>query len=287
MTPIRLIALDIDGTLLDSHQQVPEANRAAIAEAVARGVEVALVTGRRYNFALPIAEKIPAPLTMILNNGAIVKSKDGTTHLRHLLPKDVALSVLRAMSAFHEGAAVQFDRAGKGQIVYAHIDWDDPVRKAYLLRNRHYLAEISPLENCLTEDPIQVMFTGKMDRMRAVAELLDSLPFAGQFSVARTFYESRNFAFVDVIRAGCSKGATLAEWASLRGIAREEIMAVGDNLNDREMLEYAGMPVVMGNSVPELKSFGWRETLTNDEAGVAHAISEYALSPTAAHARQS
>jgi hypothetical protein len=90
---------------------------------------------------------------------------------------------------------------------------------------------------------------------------------------------------VDVIRAGCSKGATLAEWASMRGIAREEVMAIGDNLNDREMLEYAGVPVVMGNSVPELKSFGWRETLTNDDAGVAHAITEFALAPTAAHSR--
>jgi Cof subfamily protein (haloacid dehalogenase superfamily) len=286
MTPIRLIALDIDGTLLDSHQQVPEANRAAIAEAVARGIEVALVTGRRYNFALPIAEKILTPLTMILNNGAIVKSKDGTTHLRHLLPKEIALAVIRATPEFRDGTAVQFDRGGKGQVVYERIDWDDPMRKQYLLRNREYLAEISPLEDCITEDPIQVMFTGELDRMRGVAELLDALPFADQFSVARTVYESRNFAFEDVIRAGCSKGATLAEWASLRGIAREEIMAVGDNLNDREMLEYAGVPVVMGNSVPELKSFGWRETRSNDEAGVAHAIAEYALSPTPAHARQ-
>ncbi len=287
MTPIRLIALDIDGTLLDSHQQVPEANRVAIAEAVARGIEVALVTGRRYNFALPIAEKIPAPLTMILNNGAIVKSKDGTTQLRHLLPKDVALSVLRAMPDNHDGTAVQFDRVGKGQVVYEHIDWNDPVRGTYLLRNREYLAEVTPLETCLTEDPIQVMFTGPMDRMLGVAKRIDSLPFADQFSIARTFYESRNFAFVDVIRAGCSKGATLAEWAALRGIAREEIMAIGDNLNDREMLEYAGVPVVMGNSVAELKSFGWRETLSNDEAGVAQAITEYALPVAAVPSRQS
>ncbi len=285
MTPVRLIAIDIDGTLLDSRQQMPEANCRAIAEAVARGIEIAVVTGRRYNFALPIAERIPAPLTMVLNNGAVLRSKDGTTHQIHLLPKEVALLVLRATPEFRDGTAVQFDRNGKGQVVHEHIDWNDPVRGTYLLRNREYLAEVSPLETCLTEDPIQVMFTGPVDRIRAVAELLESLPFANRLSLARTFYESRNFAFVDVIRAGCSKGATLAEWVSMRGIPREEVMAIGDNLNDREMLEYAGVPVVMGNSVQELKSFGWRETLTNDEAGVAHAITEFALAPAGARSR--
>jgi hypothetical protein len=63
----------------------------------------------------------------------------------------------------------------------------------------------------------------------------------------------------------------------MRGFAREEVMAIGDNFNDREMLEFAGLPVVMANSVPELKSLGWRQTLSNDEGGVAAAIREYAL----------
>ncbi len=82
---------------------------------------------------------------------------------------------------------------------------------------------------------------------------------------------------VDVIRPRCSKGATLAEWTALRGFGREEVMAIGDNFNDREMLEFAGLPVVMANSVPELKILGWRQTLSNDEGGVAAAIREYAL----------
>jgi hypothetical protein len=82
---------------------------------------------------------------------------------------------------------------------------------------------------------------------------------------------------LDVIRKGCSKGASLAEWTQRRGIKREEVMAIGDNWNDREMLEYAGVPVVMGNSVPELKKLGWPVTLSNDEGGVAEAIRVYAL----------
>ena len=74
---VRLIALDIDGTLLDSRWQLPEANRAAIAEATRRGIEGALVTGRRYDFAMPVALKLDSPLTMIVNNGALIRSKEG------------------------------------------------------------------------------------------------------------------------------------------------------------------------------------------------------------------
>ena len=92
-----------------------------------------------------------------------------------------------------------------------------------------------------------------------------------------TFYEDRDFGMVDVIHPYCSKGSTLAEWTARRGIAREEVMAIGDNHNDREMLEFAGLSIVMANSVPELKASGWRQTLSNDQAGVAAAIEEFAL----------
>ena len=91
---MRLIALDIDGTLLDSRWQLPEANRAAIAEATRRGIEVALVTGRRYDFAMPVARQLDSPLTMIVNNGALIRSKEGRTHLRHLLSRSSAEQVL-------------------------------------------------------------------------------------------------------------------------------------------------------------------------------------------------
>src|ERR1019366_2761575 len=97
--PVRLIALDIDGTLLDDQSRLPEINRRAVAEAYARGIEIALVTGRRYDFAMPIARQFPCPMTMIVNNGALVKSSDGETHLIHLLPRAVANRVLEATPA--------------------------------------------------------------------------------------------------------------------------------------------------------------------------------------------
>jgi len=274
--PVRLIALDIDGTLLDERSRLPEINRDAVAEAASRGIEIALVTGRRYDFATPIARQFPCPLTMIVNNGALVKSSAGETYLVHLLDRGIAGRVLDAATGFRDLASVCFNRASKDQVIYEHIDWQDPLRGAYFERNREYLAEMSPLRDCLTEDPIQVMFTGYANQVREVESFLSELPFASEYSTAMTVYDHRDFGLVDVIAAGCSKGATLAEWVRRRGWSREDVMAIGDNLNDLEMLQFAGLPVVMGNSVPELKNLGWRETLSNDQGGVAAAIARYA-----------
>src|ERR1700716_4089376 len=114
---VRLIALDIDGTLLNSRWQLPEANRAAIAEAARRGIEVALVTGRRYDFAMPVARQIDSQLTRIVNNGALIRSKEGRTHLRHLLPRAVSGCVLQVTKHWRDGAAVVFDRPRENQVM--------------------------------------------------------------------------------------------------------------------------------------------------------------------------
>jgi Cof subfamily protein (haloacid dehalogenase superfamily) len=275
--PVRLIALDIDGTLLDERSHLPAINRNAVAEAAARGIEIALVTGRRYDFATPIARQFPCPLTMIVNNGALVKSSAGETQLVHLLDREIAERVLEEATPFGHLASVCFNRPRENQVFYERIDWEDPLRRGYFERNREYLAEMSPLRNCLTEDPIQVMFTGYANQVREVESFLLRLPFAPEYSLAMTVYDKRDFGLVDVIAAGCSKGATLAEWVRRRGWSRDDVMAIGDNLNDLEMLQFAGLPVVMGNSVPELKSLGWRETLSNDQGGVAAAIEMYAF----------
>jgi hydroxymethylpyrimidine pyrophosphatase-like HAD family hydrolase len=157
------------------------------------------------------------------------------------------------------------------------INEDDPIRTAYYTRNREFLGLANPLEICLTEDPIQVMLSGNIARMRDAEDALRGATFAAEFALAVTVYESRNFSMIDVINPVCSKGASLAEWATLRGVAREEVLAIGDNRNDLEMLEFAGIPVVMGNGVAELKGFGWHETASNDDGGVAAAIEHFAL----------
>jgi hydroxymethylpyrimidine pyrophosphatase-like HAD family hydrolase len=282
---IRLLALDIDGTLLDSHGRVPPANLAAIARAIAGGVEVSLATGRRYDFARPIVEQLPAPLTLILSNGAIVKTRDGVTLMRRLLPREVARAVLARVPQHRDSAAVVCDRQREGQVVFEAIDWEHPLHHRFFASNRPFLSEVAPLEACLTEDPIQVMFTGGCAAMRTVFDDLRAPPATRapgasdttDYSVALTEYEHRDFSLVDVVQAGCSKGMALREWSERQGYRREEVMAMGDNLNDLEMLEFAGRPVLMGNALPELKARGWAVTATNDDEGVARAIETFVL----------
>jgi hypothetical protein len=274
---VKLIALDIDGTLLDSRWTLPEANRAAIAEATRRGIEVALVTGRRYDFAMPIAVQIGAPLTMIVSNGAVIRTQDGATHLRHLFARETARRVLEITRPWRDSTGVIFDRPRENQVIIEVLESDDPIRSAYYARNKEHISQAIPLESCLTEDPLQVMLSGKMEPMSKAEAVLRAAQEVEGFKVASTVYASRNFAMIDVLNPKCSKGTALAEWATLRGLSREEVMAIGDNHNDLEMLSFAGIPVVMGNCVPELRTFGWHETASNDHNGVAAAIEQFAL----------
>jgi len=274
---VRLIALDIDGTLLDSRWKLSEPNRAAICEAARRGIEVALVTGRRYDFALPVAQDLGCPLTMIVNNGGMIRASSGETRLRHLLAADVARSVLEMCALWRNGAAVIFDRPRANQLMLERLDADDSIRYAYYSRNLDFIGLAQPLASCLTEDPLQVMFSGTVAEMEEAERLLLDSPVAEQVRLAATKYAARNFAMLDVLPPGCTKGTALEEWAERQGLRREEILAIGDNHNDLEMLRFAGIPVVMGNSVPELKTFGWHETHSNDESGVAAAIERFAL----------
>jgi Cof subfamily protein (haloacid dehalogenase superfamily) len=274
---IRLLAIDIDGTLLDSRGQLPAAHREAVVAAVERGVEIALVTGRSFHFARPVADLLPVPLTLVVNNGAVVKDKSGVTALRHVLPREIAQRILAETRGHEEHVAIVFDRADINddrQIVYERMDWTLPNRRGYFEKNRAFIAAAEgPLSEALAdEDPIQVMFNGGVRPMRELLRLLTGLPIADQFSVALTEYEARDFALVDVNGAGCSKGSTLARWVSRRGWTADEVMAVGDNLNDVEMLDFAGTSFVMGNAADALKARGYRLTASNDEGGLASAI---------------
>ena len=271
---IRLIALDIDGTLLDSYGAVPLENCRAIARAIEEGIEVVLATGRRYDLAKPIFDGLPGPLTLILSNGAIVKTMGGRTLIRNLLPRALAKEVLAGTRDHRESAALVFDRPLEGQVVFERVDWEHPRHSRFFHANRPFISEVSPLEDALVEDPVQVMFTGTCEAMRL---LFGRLRAAGSYAVALTEYQHRDFSLVDVVRAGCSKGSALRGWAERRGLRREQVMAIGDNLNDLEMLEYAGTPVLMANAVPDLKSRGWLVTGTNDAGGVCEAIETLVL----------
>jgi len=270
---IRLLAIDIDGTLLNSRGRLPDAHRDVLIDAVARGIEVALVTGRSFHFTQPVVTLLAIPLALVVNNGAVVKNAAGETVLRHLLTADAARRVLAGTQAYEESVAIIFDRPTERQIVFERMDWSHPNRRGYYEKNKAFIAKATaPLAEMITEDPIQLMFNGSVGPMRELASALRALPSASEFSVAMTEYEHRDFTLLDVNGAGCSKGATLARWAAARGVAREEVMAIGDNLNDVEMLDFAGAAYVMGNATDTLKSRGYRPTASNDEGGLATAV---------------
>jgi hydroxymethylpyrimidine pyrophosphatase-like HAD family hydrolase len=198
--------------------------------------------------------------------------------MRHLLPREIARDVMGRVPHHRQNTSVVFDRAREGQVVFEAIDWEHPRHAPFFVSNRPFISEVAPLENCLTEDPIQVTFSGGCAEMRVLFEQLQDLQAAAPaFAVALTEYARRDFSIVDVVKAGCSKGAALRAWADRRGIARESVMAMGDNLNDLQMLEFAGTPVIMGNALQELKTRGWAVTASNDDAGVARAIETFIL----------
>jgi Cof subfamily protein (haloacid dehalogenase superfamily) len=275
---IKLIAMDIDGTLLDSRSRLPEENAQAIAEAAAQGIEIAIVTGRRFHAARSIADTLPCDVSLIVSNGALVKSVSGETRMRLMLPVDTARLVLEATSEFRPYSGVIFDRPFEKQVIFERIDWEGKFIGPYLNRHREQVAEVAPLTACLdAEDPVEIMFIGDCNTIRSAMQTLETHEHKDKYTLSFTEYLHLDFSMLDVLRRGVNKGAALSEWARHRGIARENVMAIGDNWNDREMLDYAGVGVIMGNSVPELKSQGWTVTLSNDECGVAAAIRKHAL----------
>jgi Cof subfamily protein (haloacid dehalogenase superfamily) len=272
---IRLIGIDVDGTLLDSRGHLPEANRDAIRDAVAAGIHVALVTGRSYPFARPVATPLPPAVTLIVSSGAVERSMDGAVLARRLLDRRVAEGILAATHPYRDHAALIFDRDDANQIVFETMNWEHPGRRHYWLRNQHLIGQVIPLEQALVEDPIEVMFNGAAVAMRSLTESLRR--DARDFAVSLTEYVHRDFSLVDITAPDATKGRALAWRAAQLGLDRDEVMAVGDNLNDLEMLEYAGTPVVMANAVDGMKRPGWLVTGHQDESGLAQAIRRFAL----------
>lgn len=275
--PIRIIAVDLDGTLLDSHSEISSANQEAIRAAASRGVEIVVVTGRRFHSALPFVRQLPDCATVISSNGARTGSSSGEMYCRNLLPREVARRVIAAAVDYQGFAVLIFDQAGPGQLVM-HCDAHPAGPIAWYMRTApECLVKVSDLAAALTADPLQVMFGGPPGRLEPLEPVLTASAAAPRFHLTWTKYLARNLSLLDVMNRGCSKGAALAEWARRRGVEPAEILAIGDNLNDLEMLQVAGRPVLMANHNLDQVPDGWPVTLSNDESGVAEAIRRYAL----------
>ena len=274
---IRLLATDIDGTLLNPQFQISEGDLAALRRAHAAGIEIVLVTGRRHTFALPIAKQLGFDLWLISSNGAITRSLSGETFHRDLMPAAVCRQLCGAMQEFRGNTVLTFDRETRGAIVIERLDELGSSIRRWLEKNMEYIEFVVPIEKALVTDPVQAMFCGTVTRMAAALQALERSGMDGLVTILRTEYPERDLSMIDVLNTGCSKGHALERWAKYRGFGREEVMAVGDNHNDVEMLEFAGHPVIMGNACEELRGRGWRVTHGNDACGVAAAV-EMAIS---------
>jgi Cof subfamily protein (haloacid dehalogenase superfamily) len=266
----RLIAVDIDGTLLNPQFQISELDLGALRSAHMQGIEVILATGRRHAFALPIAKQLGFDHWLICCNGAVTRSLSGETFHRDLLPQQACRDLCRAMQEFRGQTVLTFDKEGRGAIVLEHLMELEGSIRHWLQKNMEYIEFVVPLENALTTDPVQAMFCGPIALMRQARQALDrtGLPI----TVLRTEYPGRDLSIVDVLNAGCSKGHALERWANYRGFTRDQVMAVGDNFNDIEMLAFAGRPFIMENASQELLGRGWTQTRSNADSGVAAAI---------------
>ncbi|HEX3352938.1 MAG TPA: Cof-type HAD-IIB family hydrolase [Terriglobales bacterium] len=270
--PIRLLALDIDGTLLNPEFQISPTDMAALRRVRKEGIEVVVVTGRRHTFALPIVQQLGFDLWVISSNGGVTRSLAGETFHRDLLPSQTCRRLCIHMQEFRGNTVLTFDTEGKGAIVLEHMNELNVSIQRWLEKNLQYIDFVIPIENSLTSDPVQAMFCGPIARMKEAQAALGSSGL--DITVLRTEYPGRDLSIVDVLNQGCSKGHALERWANYRGIPRKEVMAIGDNYNDIEMLAFAGVPFIMGNASEELRGNGWSVTLSNEQNGVAAAIEQ-------------
>ena len=279
--PVRLVAIDMDGTLLagTAHTLTPRTAQ-ALRAAQAAGILVAIATGRRTAFTTPLLEahSLRADTPLITSNGAVIRTMDGQ-HIdgRHLESR-VARGLCVLLRPF--GALVfTFDRqgsaSGRREMVLEDMEQAHGRINLWIEANRDAIEVVSPLEDALLdgEDPIQGMVTGNLGQMRKAEEAFRASPWADQCECVKTEYPGRDLSILDLLPSGVSKGWALARLASHLSVDRKETMAIGDNWNDVDMLEWAGQAILMGNAAQELRTMakmrGWKQAPSNDQEGVA------------------
>lgn len=272
--PARLLAVDIDGTLLNSSFQISAPDLAALKQANELGVEVILCTGRRHTFAMPIAKLLGFEMWLCTSNGAITRSTSGETFHRDLLPAEIARELCEHMLEYRSGTVLTFDKEVKGALIVEEFENLHTKVQRWMEVNRDYIEQVVPIENAITADPVQAMFCGSVAEMKAAEKHLAGFARLSSTTVLKTQYDERDLCLLDVLNRNCCKGHAVERWALHRGIDRKQVIAIGDNYNDVGMLEFAGFPVVVANASEDMKDRGWMETRSNDEFGIAWALHE-------------
>jgi len=277
---IRMVAVDIDGTLLPSPgAAVSRRNCRAMRAAEAVGIEIVIATGRRQTFALPLIAPIglKAETVLITSNGTVTRTMAGERLDRFQLPVETAVALCPALRRF--GTTVfTFDHDGPGGLVLESLDALRGRVSLWVEANQPWIREVRPLERAFDsgEAPVQGMVCGPVEDMQRAKEWLVESELAAAIEIHRTEYASRDLTILDILPPGCSKGAALRRLAQRRGLAPEEVMAIGDNWNDLEMLEFAGRAVLVANGAPDLVELArrrkWEIAPASDAEGVAEIL---------------
>ncbi len=284
---IKLLALDLDGTLLNSRGAVPDANRAAIRAAEEAGVLVTIATGRRFRDGRPVGLDLELNAPLVTHNGALLKYANSLeTVAASLLPIETALEIVRVGKEFGGDALVSADPRGKGTLLYDRLSDDNvPLQKYVAWATRLHgdeaeeaVMHVADLAEILhLHEVIHISFSGSCTSMRALTDVLQR-ELGDTVMLLQTIYPRLDFTLIDILPPDASKGKGVERLALLNGLSAENVMAIGDNFNDVEMLEFAGTPVVMGNADPGLLERGeFYTTVSNDEDGVAAAIERFIL----------
>jgi len=285
---IKLLALDLDGTLLNSRGQIPDANRKAIRAAEEKGVLVTIATGRRFRDGRPVGIELELNAPLVTHNGALIKYAESLeTVASSLLSTDTATEIVRVGKAFGGDALVSADPHGKGTLLYDRLSADNLPLQKYVswAKKLHgteaeeavlHVADLDPILHL--HEVIHISFSGTCARMVEMAEVL-KVELSDTITLLPTIYPHFDFTLIDILPPDASKGIGLEKLALINKLRPEEVMAIGDNFNDVEMLEFAGTPVVMGNADPGLlERDEFYTTVSNDENGVAAAIERFILS---------
>jgi hydroxymethylpyrimidine pyrophosphatase-like HAD family hydrolase len=295
MPGTRLIAIDMDGTLLHSDGHVSARNLAAIREAEAHGIEIAIATGRRHCYAMRVLRELdrPAHTALISSNGTVIRTLGSELLYREHMPLETARWLCEHMTDFRGTLVLTFDKVradgedDRGALVCERMDELNASIGRWMEVNEPYMEHVSPIEHALDDAaPIQMMLCGPIDRMReAEAHLLSEPRITNvdgacepgiEVTLHRTEYPHRDLCIIDILPAGCSKASALLHLAELRGIDASEILAIGDNWNDVPMFQIAGQSAVMANAPADLRALaaerGWSIAPSNDEDGVASVI---------------
>lgn len=276
MAPLfRLVALDIDGTLLRGDRSLSPRTRKAIARAQASGLLVTLVSGRGLTEMEFLARELNITIPIAGNNGAHLYDPATGEHLyRATLPQEVTAALLEDL---HRLGIYHFCFR-HGDVVLARRHWAQHVFHYYSIRKRKGFEKLTSYARWVherlfhhrirTEEKVSpreltcITAIGNVDSFVEVASRYPELSIVG------------TTPYVDVVVNGVNKATGLQQIASRLQIPREAIVAVGDGYNDMEMISWAGLGVAMGNAVDKVLSAAHRTTLSNDEDGVAALIDE-------------